>query len=178
MARRKRFFAAVASGSYARGRPGPAILPLVREMNRDEKIAGGQTGHEQGYTNGTKGAFNLGAKRTRQRNALNNAIYEQVLSANLETGEKVSGREAALNQMLRAIDQLPGIPIEGRVYVCEDGEMGIVWEDGERRVELSAGVAPNLECLIWQGNDIKESEWDVVGGQPLPDELRAALAWQ
>ena len=157
---------------------GATSSPLVREMNGDEKIAGVQTGGEQGYTNGTRGAFNLGAERTRQRNALNNAIYEQVLSANLETGKKVSGRETGLNQMLRAIDQLPGIPIEGRVYVCEDGEMGIVWEDGERRVELSAGVALNLEYLIWQGNDIKEREWDVGGGQPLPDELRAALAWR
>ena len=77
--------------------------------------------------------------------------------------------------MLRAIDQLLGTPIEGRVYVCEDGEMGIVWENGERRVELSAGGALNLEYLIWKDNDIKEREWDVDGGQPLPDELRVAL---
>ena len=149
--------------------------PLMRKMNGDERMADVQTGDEQGYTNGTKGAFNLGVERTRRRNALRNAIYEQVLSVNLETGKKASGRETGLDQMLRAIDQLPGTPIEGRVYVCEDGEMGIVWENGGRRVELSAGGAQNLEYLIWEDNDVKEREWDIDGGQPLPDELRAAL---
>lgn len=144
-------------------------------MNEDERIAGVQTGDEQGYTDGTKGAFNLDMERTRQRNALHNAIYEQVLSANPETGKNASGKETRLNRMLRAIDQLPGTPIEGRIYVCEDGEMGIVWENGKRRVELSAGGALNLEYLIWDNNDVKEREWDVDGGQPLPDELRVVL---
>ena len=85
--------------------------------------------------------------------------------------------ETGINQILRAIDQLPLTAMGGRVYVCRDGEMGIVWEDEARRVEISTGVSLNVEYLIWEeeGNINTESEWDVGGGEQIPSVLEEAL---
>lgn len=155
--------------------------PQVRRVDQYTKKTGicTEDANEPGYANGArdKGAFNLGVERTRQRNALRNEVYAQMLGTKMETGRRVEGWEIALGQILRAIDQLPWTPLEGRIYVCEDGETGIVWEDGNRRVEISAGVLPDVEYLVWEdkGNVGTESEWDVEGGQPLPTELKAAL---
>ena len=67
--------------------------------------------------------------------------------------------------------------MEGRVYVCQDGEMGIVWEDESRRVEISTGVSLNVEYLIREeeGNINTESEWDVDGEEQIPTVLKEAL---
>lgn len=119
----------------------------------------------------------MGVERTRQRNALRNEIYAQVLSARMETGGTIRGWETGIKQILRAIDQLPATAMEGRVYVCQDGEMGIVWEDESRRVEISTGVSLNVEYLIREeeGNINTESEWDVDGEEQIPTVLKEAL---
>lgn len=135
--------------------------------------------NEPGHTNrvSNRREFNLGVERTRQRNALRNEIYAQVLGAKMETGGTTGTWETGIRQILRAIDQLPLTAMEGRVYVCQDGEMGIVWEDEARRVELSTGVSLNVEYLIWEeeGSINTESEWDVDGGDPIPSVLQEAL---
>lgn len=135
--------------------------------------------NEPGHTNrvSNEREFNLGLERTRQRNALRNEIYAQVLSAKMEAGGTTGTWETGVNQILRAIDQLPATAMGGRVYVCQDGEMGIVWEDESRRVEISTGVSLNVEYLIWEeeGNINTESEWDVGGGEQIPPVLKEAL---
>lgn len=155
--------------------------PQIRRRNQyreDPSILAVGT-NEPGHTNivSNKGEFNLGVERTRQRNALRNEIYAQVLSAKMETGGTTENWETGIRQILRAIDQLPLAAMEGRVYVCQDGEMGVVWEDEVRRVELSTGVSFNVEYLIWEeeGSTNTESEWDVDGGEPIPPVLQEAL---
>ena len=155
--------------------------PQVRRVDQDREDTGIRTedANGPGYVNGAGGnrAFHLGVERTRQRNALRNEIYAQVLGVKMETEKTVDDWETGLKQMLRAIDQLPWAPTEGRIYVCEDGEMGIVWESKGRRVELSAGVLPTVEYLIWEdeGNASMEKEWDVDGGERIPPALKEAL---
>ena len=63
------------------------------------------------------------------------------------------------------------------MYLSRDGEMGIVWEDESRRVEISTGVSINVEYLIWEeeGNIHTEREWDVGGGEQIPTMLKEAL---
>ena len=152
--------------------------PLVRSADQNEEEIGIQTGDEQGYTDATRGKFNLGIEKTKQRNALRNEIYAQVLDAKMEMESADARWKTGLNQIVQVIDQLPPILIEGRIYVCEDGEIGIVWDDGKRRVEISAGVVSYVEYLIWEdeGNSSMECGWDIDGEQPLPDELKTALA--
>lgn len=134
-----------------------------------------EPGHANGLSN--KREFSLGVERTRQRNALRNEIYAQVLSAKTEAGRKTETWETGIKQILRAIDQLPATAMGGRVYLCRDGEMGIVWEDESRRVEISTGVSINVEYLIWEeeGNIHTEREWDVGGGEQIPTMLKEAL---
>ena len=151
--------------------------PQIKEKSstRTENI------NETRYTHETrnKKEFNLGVERTKQRNALRNEIYARVLSAKMEIEEEATGWETQLKQIFKVIDQLPLASTEGRVYVCEDGEMGIVWENEEQRVEISAGVLPNVEYLVWkeEGTSI-ESEWDIGGEEHIPLPLREALEKQ
>lgn len=155
--------------------------PQVRRTDQGREDTGIRTedADEPAYVNGTGGkrTFNLGIERTRQRNVLRNEVYAQVLSAKMEMERAAEGCEIGLKQILRAIDQLPWTSMEGRVYVCDDGEMGIVWESEGLRVELSAGVLPTVEYLIWEddGNTGMESEWDVDGEQQIPTSLKEAL---
>ena len=157
---------------------GATKYPFVRRMDLDNEEIGIRTGGEQGYANTTNGKFNIGIEKTKQQNALRDEIYAQVLDIKIGTKRADASWNTGLNQILQVIDQLPPTLIEGRVYVCEDGEIGIVWDDGRRRVEISAGVVSYVEYLIWEDeeNAGMEREWDVEEEQSFPDELRAALA--
>lgn len=118
--------------------------------------------------------------RERWRDELCNEMrdkYARIVGVDEESEGTNEHRKTGLDHILMAIDKLPSVMAKGRVYVGEDGETGIVWEDGDRRIEISAGVIPRVEYLIWTdgGKHCREDEWDIGRGEDIPDVLKEAL---
>lgn len=121
-----------------------------------------------------------GTGRERWRDELCNEIrdkYARIVGVDEESEGTNEHKKTGLDHILMAIDKLPSAMAKGRVYVGEDGETGIVWEDGGRRIEISAGVISRVEYLIWTdgGKHCTEDEWDIGRGEDIPDVLKEAL---
>ena len=67
--------------------------------------------------------------------------------------------------------------LKGRVYVCNDGEIGIVWGEGSAHIEISVGASEHVEYLVLDENAgiREESVWMIESGDPMPVTLSAAL---
>lgn len=116
--------------------------------------------------------------RKKQWNFLRNELYGQILAVKTELEIIDKDWKDELEYMLKAFEKLPLASPGGSVFVCEDGEMGVVWEDEDRRVEI--GVMPSagmVEYLVWdiRGDVSTEKEWDVKGGEEIPDIIKSAL---
>ena len=121
--------------------------------------------------------FALGVERERQRDGLRNELYAEVLAAQMEGPPKGSEWGKSLDQMLRVVEAIPVTALKGRVYVCNDGEIGIAWGDGNVHIEVSAGVSEHVEYLVLDEDAgiREESAWMIESGDPMPATLSAAL---
>lgn len=116
--------------------------------------------------------------RKKQWNFLRNELYGQILAVKTELEIFDQDWKDELEHMLKAFEKLPLTSPGCNVFVCEDGEMGVVWEDEDRRVEI--GIMPStevVEYLVWDiREDVStEKEWDVKGGEEIPEIVKNAL---
>ena len=126
------------------------------------------------YSSGKNLGF--GVERERQRDGLRNELYAEVLTVQLGGLPNESGWEKPLDQILRVVEMVPGTALMGRVYVSEDGEIGIVWETGNVRIEVSAGVSEHVEYLVLDDDGVREeSIWKIESEDSMPATLWSAL---
>lgn len=121
--------------------------------------------------------FALGVERERQRDGLRNELYAEVLAAQMDGPPGGSEWEKSLDQVLRVVEAIPVTVLKGRVYVCNDGEIGIAWGKGSIHIEVSAGVSEHVEYLVLDEDAgvREESVWMIESGDPMPATLSAAL---
>ena len=121
--------------------------------------------------------FSLGVERERQRDGLRNELYAEVLAAQMDGPPEGSEWRRSFDQMLRVVEAIPVTALKGRVYVCNDGEIGIAWGDGNVHIEVSAGVSEHVEYLVLDEDAgiREESAWMIESGDPMPATLSAAL---
>ena len=121
--------------------------------------------------------FTLGVERERQRDGLRNELYAEVLAAQMDgpPGESEWGK--SLDRILRVVEAIPVTALKGRVYVCNDGEIGIAWGRENIHIEVSAGVSEHVEYLVLDEDAgiREESVWMIESGYPMPATLSAAL---
>ena len=149
------------------GAAGPA-LRIVAETSeagvRRERYATGK-------------GFVLGVERERQRDGLRNELYAEVLAAQMDGASEGGEWEKSLDQIFRVVEAVPVTALKGRVYVCNDGEIGIVWGEGSTHIEVSVGASEHVEYLVLDENaGIRgEAVWMIESGDPMPATLSAAL---
>ncbi len=154
------------------GDPDGSKLTTMPKLQIVEETLGPQ---EKQYSSGKN--LGLGVERQRQRDGLRNELYAEVLDARLNGPSEEGEWEKSLDQILRAIEAVPITELNGRVYVCDDGEIGIVWEEGNVHVEISAGVSEHIEYLVLNEDDgvREESIWKIESGDPMPTTLSSVL---
>ena len=157
-----------------------AEYPQPRRTGRIAKKAAGyvERATSQVHQEEPAGIEQFVSGRRKQWNFLRNELYGQILAVKTELEIFDKDWKNELEYMLKAFEKLPLTNPGGSVFVCEDGEMGVVWEDEDRRVEI--GVMPSasmVEYLVWdiRGDVSTEKEWDVKGGEEIPDILKIAL---
>ena len=146
-----------------------ASLRIVKETSR--------TGSErEQYSSGNN--LNLGVERERQRDGLRNELYAEVLAAQLDRTPEESEWTESLDQILRVVEAIPATRLKASVYVCDDGEIGIVWQQGNFHIEISAGVSEHVEYMVLDEDEQirEESIWMIESGEPMPETLSSALA--
>ena len=146
-----------------------ASLRIVKETSR--------TGPErEQYSSGNN--LNLGVERERQRDGLRNELYAEVLAAQLDRTPEESEWTESLDQILRVVEAIPVTRLKASVYVCDDGEIGIVWRQGNVHIEISAGVSEHVEYMVLDEDEQirEESIWMIESGERMPETLSSALA--
>ena len=97
----------------------------------------------------------------------------------MREGELSEGREwgKSLEQIFRVVEAIPVTTLKGRVYACDDGEIGIVWGERSLHIEISVGVSEHIEYLVLdEDNGVREeSVWAIESGDPMPEILVSAL---
>ena len=151
-----------------RGGAGGPILRIVAETSE----AGAR---RERYATGND--FTLGVERERQRDGLRNELYAEVLAAQMDGPSGEGEWEKSLDQILRVVEAVPVTALKGRVYVCNDGEIGIAWGEGSIHIEVSVGASEHVEYLVLDENAgiREESVWMIESGDPMPATLSAAL---
>ncbi len=149
------------------GAAGPA-LRIVAETSK----AGAR---RERYATGKD--FTLGVERERQRDGLRNELYAEVLAAQMDGPPGEGEWKKSLEQILRVVEAVPVTALKGRVYVCNDGEIGIAWGEGSIHIEVSVGASEHVEYLVLDENAgiREESVWMIESGDPMPATLSAAL---
>ena len=128
----------------------------------------------------TEENFNLGVERKRQSDKLRNEIYaKSTESLKMREDELSTGGEwgRSLEQIFQVVEAIPVTILKGRVYACDDGEIGIVWGKEKLHMEISVGVSEHIEYLVLdEDNGVREeSVWIIESGDPIPETLASAL---
>ena len=151
---------------------------IVKPTLRIIAETSGTENHREEYWTGEN--FNLGVERKRQSDELRNEIYaKSTESLKMRKDELSEGSEwgKSLEQIFRVIEAIPVTILKGRVYACDDGEIGIVWGEGNLHIEISVGVSEHIEYLVLdEDNGVREeSVWIIESGDPMPETLASAL---